>query len=270
MRNENLYTMKQPELGKKISEIRKQKGLTQEELVEQCNINVRTIQRIEAGEVTPRSYTVKAILEVLGVNFDEVIKDEQIDHLKNLSSVKKPIKKLNLAWVFGIVFFLISFVEYPMDFMRMDNKYIHLEKIWYVLVKIISVVSFSLFMYGFVITGKAFKNKLLDFSAILLIVFNVFFVFFDVLSLYFFKEAFIPAGIARLIIFGILGVLIGVSEIQLQKHLGTLALVTAIFKIVASFCIAIVVFAEAYLFLSIPLEILEIILLYMVAKKLGN
>ncbi|MCS5489833.1 helix-turn-helix domain-containing protein [Algoriphagus limi] len=47
--------MKQPELGKKISELRKAKGMTQEELVEKCNLNVRTIQRIEAGEVTPRS-----------------------------------------------------------------------------------------------------------------------------------------------------------------------------------------------------------------------
>ena len=46
--------MKQPELGQIIHDLRKQKGLTQEELVEKCNISVRTIQRIEAGEVTPR------------------------------------------------------------------------------------------------------------------------------------------------------------------------------------------------------------------------
>lgn len=58
--------MKQPELGKKITDLRKQKGLTQEELVELCNINVRTIQRIEAGEVTPRSYTLKTIFAALG------------------------------------------------------------------------------------------------------------------------------------------------------------------------------------------------------------
>ena len=55
--------MKQPELGKKISDLRKEKGLTQEELVDLCNINVRTIQRIESGEVTPRSYTLKTILK---------------------------------------------------------------------------------------------------------------------------------------------------------------------------------------------------------------
>jgi len=57
--------MKQPELGRKIAELRKAKSLTQEELVEKCRLNVRTIQRIESGMVTPRSYTLKAIFAAL-------------------------------------------------------------------------------------------------------------------------------------------------------------------------------------------------------------
>ena len=47
--------MDQPGLGILIADLRKRQGLTQEDLVERCNINVRTIQRIEAGEVNPRS-----------------------------------------------------------------------------------------------------------------------------------------------------------------------------------------------------------------------
>jgi len=57
--------MNQPELGKKIVELRKAKGFTQEELVEKCNLSVRTLQRIESGEVTPRSYTIKIIFAAL-------------------------------------------------------------------------------------------------------------------------------------------------------------------------------------------------------------
>lgn len=57
--------MKQPDLGKKISELRLAKGLTQGELAEKCNISLRTIQRIESAEVTPRSYTIKLIFENL-------------------------------------------------------------------------------------------------------------------------------------------------------------------------------------------------------------
>ena len=59
------HIMKQPDLGKKIIELRKAKGLTQEELVNICNLNVRTLQRIEAGEVTPRIYTIKTIFAAL-------------------------------------------------------------------------------------------------------------------------------------------------------------------------------------------------------------
>ncbi|MFT6854039.1 MAG: transcriptional regulator with XRE-family HTH domain, partial [Cyclobacteriaceae bacterium] len=69
--NLKIFNMKQPELGKKIADLRQDQGLTQEELVEKCNINVRTIQRIEAGEVQPRSYTLKTILSALSSDLSE-------------------------------------------------------------------------------------------------------------------------------------------------------------------------------------------------------
>lgn len=62
--------IQQPELGKKIAGYRKAKGLTQEELVEKCNLSVRTLQRIEGGEVTPRISTIKLIVEALELDFD--------------------------------------------------------------------------------------------------------------------------------------------------------------------------------------------------------
>ncbi|MDF1576108.1 MAG: helix-turn-helix transcriptional regulator [Bacteroidales bacterium] len=57
--------MKQPELGRKIADLRKAKGYTQEELVEKCNLSVRTLQRIESGEVEPRSHTIRVIFSAL-------------------------------------------------------------------------------------------------------------------------------------------------------------------------------------------------------------
>lgn len=57
--------MNQPELGKKILELRKSKGLTQGELAENCKQSLRTIQRIESVKVTPRSHTIKVILSNL-------------------------------------------------------------------------------------------------------------------------------------------------------------------------------------------------------------
>lgn len=69
--------MKQPELGRKISELRKAKGMTQEDLVEKCNISVRTIQRIETGEVMPRSYTIKTILAALDYDLGKVFDGDE-------------------------------------------------------------------------------------------------------------------------------------------------------------------------------------------------
>lgn len=57
--------MTQPELGRKIADLRKARGFTQEQLVEKCNLSVRTLQRIESGEVIPRSHTIKVIFEAL-------------------------------------------------------------------------------------------------------------------------------------------------------------------------------------------------------------
>ena len=61
--------MNQPDLGLKVSELRLQKGLTQEQLAEFCRISARTIQRIENGEVDPRSHTVDCLNTALDFDF---------------------------------------------------------------------------------------------------------------------------------------------------------------------------------------------------------
>ena len=61
--------MNQPDLGLKVSDLRQQKGLTQEQLAERCEVSSRTIQRIESGEVDPRSYTLKCLSEALEFDF---------------------------------------------------------------------------------------------------------------------------------------------------------------------------------------------------------
>ncbi len=93
--------MQQPEIGKKITDLRKAKGLTQEELVEKCNINVRTLQRIEAGEVIPRSYTLKVIFKALDYNFfEEQNKSGLVLFIKNVSEIvnlkKDTMKKVSI------------------------------------------------------------------------------------------------------------------------------------------------------------------------------
>ena len=83
--------MKQPEFGQKVAEYRKKQGLTQEELAEKCKMNVRSIQRIEAGAVNPRTYTIKLIAKVLEFEDEINFKKENslIEILSDLFSFKR-------------------------------------------------------------------------------------------------------------------------------------------------------------------------------------
>lgn len=60
------------QLGQKITEIRKRKSLSQEELSDKAGISLRTLQRIEKGETEPRGYTLKSVCQALEVDVEEV------------------------------------------------------------------------------------------------------------------------------------------------------------------------------------------------------
>lgn len=55
--------------GQLIKELRLKKGITQEDLAAKTDISVRTIQRIENGDVDPRAYTLQSIAAALEVDF---------------------------------------------------------------------------------------------------------------------------------------------------------------------------------------------------------
>ena len=60
------------DIGKKIKELRKKKGLSQEELAESARVNLRTIQRIENNESEPRGKTLNSICVVLDINAEDI------------------------------------------------------------------------------------------------------------------------------------------------------------------------------------------------------
>ncbi|WNH11717.1 helix-turn-helix domain-containing protein [Thalassobellus suaedae] len=61
------------DIGNKIKEVRKRKGLSQEELAEAAKVNLRTIQRIENNENEPRGKTLHLICEVLDLNTEDLL-----------------------------------------------------------------------------------------------------------------------------------------------------------------------------------------------------
>ena len=69
--------MKNDGISQQIKAARQSKGLTQAQLAEKCNLDIRTIQRIESGMVKPRFYTIDLINKALGTDFN-VAKDTPI------------------------------------------------------------------------------------------------------------------------------------------------------------------------------------------------
>lgn len=67
-------------IGKLISESRKSKGLTQENLAEMAGLNLRTIQRIENNENEPRRTTVQLVckaLEIIESDITHLLPDKE-------------------------------------------------------------------------------------------------------------------------------------------------------------------------------------------------
>jgi len=70
--------MKQPDFGKKLIEIRKVHGFTQDQLAAKCKITIRTIQRIESGLVIPRAFTLKVLSDNLEFDFLELTNGKKV------------------------------------------------------------------------------------------------------------------------------------------------------------------------------------------------
>lgn len=94
--------MKQPEIGLKVADLRSEKGMTQEQLAELCEVSTRTIQRIESGEVDPRSFTLNSLSRNLDYNFGESQDTENLVWLISLhiSSVFCIVLVPLLIWMF--------------------------------------------------------------------------------------------------------------------------------------------------------------------------
>jgi transcriptional regulator with XRE-family HTH domain len=88
-----------------VKEGRLAKGYTQKELSELSNISVRSIQRIENGDIIPRSYTLKTLSEILGISFETIQKKETVT--KRFVQISQP-QKIILSLGGSLVLLLLS------------------------------------------------------------------------------------------------------------------------------------------------------------------
>lgn len=71
-------------LGKRLREIRKRKGINQEQLAELINVDPTTISNIENGKNYPSMMNLENIIDVLDTTFTEVFDFEHKNSNENL------------------------------------------------------------------------------------------------------------------------------------------------------------------------------------------
>lgn len=231
--------MKQPQLGLKILELRQQKGFTQEELVAQCNISVRTIQRIEAGEVTPRVYTIKTILAALDRDLDDLqetyfekqVKKAFLIEIDENKDVSFLFKQLNLGWIAGTISMILLVFQLIEETTYLTSNSYYFGEIPYVIITIFSAIAFALHMRAFVLIGELFKANFLKTSAIIAIAINTLIALYSVFDLHFMYINLKAFAVIYSVLFGVVFICMGIAFLKIN-HLGQLPKVTGIINLV--------------------------------------
>jgi len=270
MEFKNVFTMKQPDLGKKILELRKQKGFTQEELVEKCNINVRTIQRIEAGDVTPRSFTIKTILEALGMDagtfFEDSIHEENKIYLSD-----KDHRILNTSWITGVFYLILTIIGAILEiYFLSSERYSYTELFYRIPYSILFLLSMWVFLRGYKTLGELYNNSFLINSVYIYFVIGVLMSLINILLVIFNEGEWstdIFSGVILVILFGISELFLGVGIYKLKANSGNFAQIVGILKIVNGAMLITVILSPISIFLAIPILILEVIFLYTASAK---
>lgn len=93
--------MKTKSISKNLIYQRKLKGFTQEELSDKTTVGIRTIQRIEKGDVQPHLQTIKLLASGLSVEVDDLL---VLDNPKEETIKRKWMLLLHASPFFGLIF----------------------------------------------------------------------------------------------------------------------------------------------------------------------
>lgn len=100
------------QLGKRIREIRKKKGYTQEKLAELINIEPPSLSYIETGKFAPAVETLQKISEILETDIWEFYYFENRTHEDMVREITEAMKEdENLTKMFYSLFKTVSYIK---------------------------------------------------------------------------------------------------------------------------------------------------------------
>jgi transcriptional regulator with XRE-family HTH domain len=226
--------MEQYELGNRIAQKRKYKGMTQEELAIKCNITTRSIQRIEAGDVSPRSFTLNKISEVLSLSFEDLeITKKSTDTLAQKKLITVPSKFLfsisadsliRIAIISASLNLFFAFAEVVISYIQYKHYTIsNAISLMSVFVYFASFLTCIIYLYGLFVIGKLNRNIFLLIGTISFMLIMVLVKGDDVISASnYFLKSYLNWEV-RYIMFGSAILMNGIGLLQLRKKYGLTA-----------------------------------------------
>ena len=94
-------------LSEKLYKLRKNSGLSQEQLAEQLNVSRQAISKWESGTAVPESEKLIGISNYFGVSVDYLLKDEEDDKAKTTNTITEE----NPKTIAGIIICIAGIVS---------------------------------------------------------------------------------------------------------------------------------------------------------------
>ena len=105
--------------NEKIIQLRKEKGLSQEELGEKLNVARQTISKWELGETTPEMDKLVQLSEIFNISLDSLIKDKEEIKTENNTNTQKLagiiitiLKVIGILLAIYLIFAVIAFIMF--------------------------------------------------------------------------------------------------------------------------------------------------------------
>lgn len=128
------YNMNQIKIGEFLKELRKEKGLTQEQFAEQFNVSRRSVSRWETGNNMPNLDTLVEMADYYEIDLRELLDGERKSEKMNeelketvlkvaeYSNIEKEVKrkKLNKCFIIGGICFLLVILNHQFGVLAMN------------------------------------------------------------------------------------------------------------------------------------------------------
>lgn len=138
-------------IGDMILKLRKEKGLSQEEVAEKLNVTRQTVSKWETGESKPDFDKIIPLCDLFSITTEELLRGKKSEEIKEEKAPKKDIKK-ERAKVLSICTFLyflsISWIIFMESLDIIESEYVVCGFL------LICAASTSILIYHFVSTKK--------------------------------------------------------------------------------------------------------------------